>query len=185
MRVRRLFLPAALLCAVTLVSCGKAVHKDALMPGYYILDESAHGFTRRIIITAGERRASYDVWRVSRSGDGTAKHAHYDLIAADEAPSSGAFAITQEGSDCGSLSIENDEEHDHALDGILTVRYGVLGIEHFRLLNQGDATRYHDYDEAITRRYAQLANDDPRIYSGLSFFGKFFYSELTPHCMFD
>lgn len=171
--------------AAALASCGAPSHKPALMPGYYILDESAHGFTRRIIITAGERRASYDVWRVSQSGDGTAKHAHYDLIAADDVPSSGSFSITQDGSDCGNLSIETYQEHDLLIPGFLTVRYGALGIEHFRRLNTGDAARYRAYDDAITRRFGQLAYDDPRVYSGLSFFEKFFYSELTPQCMFD
>jgi hypothetical protein len=60
--------------AFLLVACS-ASPKRPLQPGYYIFDERSIGVTRRIIIVAGERRASYDVWRVSSDGDGMAKHA--------------------------------------------------------------------------------------------------------------
>jgi len=158
--------------------------KRPLQPGYYIVDARRIGVTRRIIIVAGDRRASYDVWRVSRTGDGTAKHAHYDLIASDDMPSSGDFAITQDGSDCGTLSIEPYRSGDLVDDSVLTVRSG-LGIEHFHLLGPSDTERDRQYDDAVTRGIVATSSDDPSLYEHLSIFTRFFYSELTPRCTYD
>jgi len=170
---------------LVLASCAAPRPKHPLVGGYYMLDESKLGVIRRIVIVNGARRASYDVWRVSDGGDGTARHAHYDLIASDEVPSSGNFAATQDGTDCGTFSIEPLQWRGGVFDEILTVRYGLLGVEHFAMRPAGDAARYREYDEAIERRAAQLAADKPRLYGSLSLLGKFFYSELTPRCTYD
>jgi hypothetical protein len=159
--------------------------KQALKPGYYIAAYPQAGVERRIVIAAGERRASYDVWRVSPSGDGTALHSHYDLIAADDVPSSGTFTVTQEGSDCGTLSIQ-PYAPPRSNVGAIEVRRGVLGVEHFILSWPGsDAKAASLYDGEISREIAQVAATSPHLYTRLSFFYKFVYGELTPQCQFD
>jgi hypothetical protein len=143
------------------------------------------GVERRIVITANTRRASYDIWRVSTSGDGTALHAHYDLIAPDEVPSSGTFTVTQDGSDCGSISVEpyNPPRSNVAA---LEVRRGVLGVEHFVSISpNSDANTANVFDGQTSREIAQLAAANPHLYARLPFFYKFVYGELTPSCTFD
>ena len=154
-----------------------------LSGGYYLFGDRAVGVIRRIVIVPGDRRASYDVWRVSRSGDGTGKRAHFDLIASDDAPSSGRFFITQNGTNCGTLTIEPLQSGGIRLR-VLVVRYGI-GIERFYPLPEGDARRYGEYDDANTRGILEIASARPRLYGALSVLGRIFYSELSPNCRYD
>jgi hypothetical protein len=143
------------------------------------------GIERRIVIVAGSRRASYDVWRVSTSGDGTALHSHYDLIASDDAPSSGTFAVTQDGSDCGTLSIQPYAPPRGNVAAI-EVRRGLLGVEHFTAAwIDSDANATKVFDGEMSREIANVASAKPQLYAKLSFFYKFVYGELTPQCRFD
>jgi hypothetical protein len=174
----------AAICAFTAAGCS-AARKQPLAPGYYVSEYPQAGIERRIVITAGMRRASYDIWRVSPSGDGTALHSHFDLIASDEVPSSGTFAVTQEGSDCGTLSIEPYAPPESNI-GAIVVRRGVLGIEHFALATpEANAAATDLFDAQMSREIAQMAATTPQLYSKLSFFYKFVYGELTPQCQFD
>jgi hypothetical protein len=182
-RVGRLLCIAAI-CAFAAAGCS-APPKRPLMPGYYVSEYPQAGIERRIVITAGLRRASYDIWRVSPSGDGTALHSHFDLIASDEVPSSGTFSVTQEGSDCGTLSIEPYAPPLSNVEAIV-VRRGVLGIEHFaRATPQTDPAATRLFDAQLNSQIAQMAAATPQLYSKLSFFYKFVYGELTPQCQFD
>jgi hypothetical protein len=174
----------AAICVLAGAACS-APAKLPLKPGYYFESYPQAGIERRIVITAGERRASYDIWRVSTAGDGTALHSHYDLIAADDVPTSGIFTVTQEGSDCGTLSIEPYDPPRSNIAAI-EVRRGVLGVEHFALaspVSNAASTRFLDAESS--REIAQLAAMNPRLYSRLPFFYKFVYGELTPQCQFD
>ena len=160
--------------------------KQALRPGYYMISYPEAGIERRIVIAAGSRRASYDVWRVSTSGDGTALHSHYDLIASDDVPSSGTFAVTQEGSDCGTFSIQPYSPPRSNVSAI-EVRRGLLGVEHFIAAwpGQSDPIATKLFDGQMSRGIANLAAARPQLYSRLSFFYRFVYGELTPQCQFD
>lgn len=174
----------AAICLLGAAACGTPP-KQALKPGYYLVDYPRAGVERRIVILAGERRASYDVWRVSPSGDGTALHSHYDLIASDDVPSSGTFTVTQEGSDCGTLSIQPYAPPRSNIAAI-EVRRGMLGVERFVLAWPGsDVKSASIYDGQMNREIAGIAAADPHLYSRLSFFYKFVYGELTPQCQFD
>jgi hypothetical protein len=162
-----------------------APSKRPLTAGYYIAMYPNAGVERRIVIVAGDRRASYDVWRVSTSGDGNALHAHYDLIAADAVPSSGSFEVTQDGSDCGTLTIEPYSPPRSNVEAI-EVRRGLLGVEHFVLTSPDYDPKYADtFDAQIAHNVAQIASAQPRLYSRLSIFYKFVYGELTPSCTYD
>lgn len=172
------------ICAFAVAACS-APPKHALRPGYYAIAYIRAGVERRIVITAGSRRASYDVWRVSKSGNGTAVHAHFDLVAPDDVPSSGTFAVTQDGTDCGTLSIEPYARPRSNIAAI-EVRRGLLGVEHFVLDSRDtDPTSTSIYDEQLNREIVRLAASRPRLYGRLPFFYKFVYGELTPECEYD
>lgn len=174
----------AAICVFAAAGCS-AQPKRPLEPGYYVSEYPQAGIERRIVITAGERRASYDIWRVSPSGDGTALHLHFDLIALDDVPSSGNFDVTQEGSDCGTLSIEPYAPPNSNIAAIV-VRRGAFGIEHFALATSpSNAAATNVFDSQLSREMARMAAATPQLYDNLSFFYKFVYGELTPQCQFD
>jgi hypothetical protein len=184
MRVMRRLRPAACASVLALAACA-APAKVPLQPGYYFDEYPQAGIARRIVIAAGDRRASYDLWRVSPSDDGIALHAHYDLIASDDVPTSGTFAVTQDGSDCGTLSIQ---PYAPPRSNVLAieVRRGLLGVEHFvRESPASDPNSTKVSDAQMSREIAQIAAGRPQLYRHLPFFYKFVYGELTPQCQFD
>lgn len=140
---------------------------------------------KRIIIVPGSRRASLDVWRVSRTGGGTAKHAHYDLIAPDDVPSSGTYEITQDGSDCGSVDIQPQTARWNRDGAMLRVTQGLIGESFGRLAEDDVDGRYQSYDDAMTRGIENLAYGHPQLYANLSSGGKALYDALNPSCTFD
>lgn len=139
-----------------------------------MLDASDYGIAARIVVTGGDRRLSYDVWRVSSDGS-SVKHGHYDLIAADDVPSSGEFSITQDGSDCGTLTIAPAGPAERfAPEGFLRVAYGLISRTYtFHSLPAADADRYKMYDDAVSRRMLNAGSQSD------------VYDDLNPNCTYD
>jgi hypothetical protein len=183
--VRRLFSTAAV-CAfsgVLFTGCAP-VPKRPLVAGYYGLDGTYAGYVRRLIVTSGERRLSYDVWRISPTGDGTSRHAHYDLIASDQVPDSGAFAVTQDGTDCGTMWIQPYRDGDGVHDEILILTYDGVSepLGSGAIKDRPTPEQYPEQDREYMQQIAVLAAERPNLYAMMNRRQKSDYSALLPDC---
>lgn len=177
---------AAVLAAVLCAGCS-IPPKRPLVAGYYSLGDDADGFAERLIVYQGERRLSYDVWRVSPDGDGTSKHAHFDLIASDDVPSSGQFEVTQDGSDCGTMWVEPYRDKDGVHDEILILTYDGqwVPVGSGAIRDRPAPEQYADVDKASEWGIAQIAARHPNLYASMTGKQRAAYAASEPQCRED
>jgi hypothetical protein len=165
-------------------ACSAPPPNRPLVSGYYTLDGGNAGFVRRLIVTQGTRRLSYDVWLVSTKDDGSSRHAHYDLIARDDVPDSGEFAVTQDGTDCGTMWVGPYRDSDGIHDEILVLSYDGKWqpVGAGALQNRPTPEQYAELDRENMQHIAMLAAERPNLYATMNYRDRESYSALLPEC---
>jgi hypothetical protein len=169
---------------VTCAACSAPPPKRPLVAGYYGLDGGTAGYERRLIVTSGSRRLSYDVWRVSEAGDGTSRHAHFDLIGSDDVPDSGRFSVTQDGTDCGTMWVQPYRDGDGVHDEILILTYDGESqpVGSGAIKDRPVPDQYAAADEQSMQHIAFIAAEHPNLYATLNRRDRAEYSALLPDC---
>lgn len=152
----------------------------SLNAGYYTVE--GNGVYRRLIVTPGSIRISYDQWRVSTKANDNALHEHFDLVGDSTKPQSGWYEITQDGTDCGKAYLSPYIERGRIYNTILIMQYNGA----WQPL-ESDPTFLEDYatrDRSEEYRIAWLAARKPNLYANFSTTDRKFYAELEPDCSY-
>lgn len=148
-----------------------------LTAGYYTSGGPA--FKRRLIVYAGGRDLSYDVWRISPTTGDEVDHLHFDLVGETASPMTGRYFVTQDGTDCGHAYVENT-----AYPGEMALFYGGW-IGTFVADPRLDPTSYDQDDAALNATIISEARSDPHFVSKLTYWQRDDYAQLLPTCTYD
>ena len=172
--------PAALFLVLLLSACSRNQGPaQPLAAGYYKTE--GLGYVRRIIVFTDRRKISYDLWHVPAETNGNARHAHFDLVGSTASPVAGDYAVTQDGSDCGTAHLEPYVVHGKPVTNVIVFEYH--GAQE---LFGGGGTEspdvYDDWDKGFERSVAADTALYPDFYDRLGFIRQWRLNRLEPVC---